>query len=75
MTSDDQFVDLIKKTNEWTAEVRTKKIHLSDYYFKMADYFNQIEPHKGESMGNWFNFKKDAEEFKQLAIKELKNEK
>ena len=39
------------------------------------DYFNQIEPHKGYSGGDKFNFKEDAEEFKQQAIKELENEK
>ena len=75
MTEETQFVDLLKKVNEWTLRITNKTMTLSDYYFKMADYFNQIEPHKGEHMGNWFNFKKDAEEFVQLAKKELQNEK
>ena len=75
MTADDQFIDLIKKTNEWTIDVRNKNISLSDYYFKMADYFNQIEPNKGEHMGSWFDFGKDAKEFVELAKKELQHEK
>ena len=74
MNDKDQFVDLISKINKWTPRIKDKTMTLSDYYFKMADYFNQIEPHKGAHMGNWFDFQKDAQELIQLAKKELKNE-
>ena len=74
MTDNELFTDLINTTKKYAAKVTAKKMTLSDYYFKMADHFNQMDPHKGEHMGNWFNFKGDAEEFKQLAKKELNNE-
>ena len=74
MKDDDVFVALMAEVNKYTSMIRNKKMTLSDYYFKMADFFNNIDPHKGEHMGNWFDFKKDAQDFIQLAKKELNNE-
>ena len=74
MKDDDVFVALMAEVNKYTSMIRNKKMTLSDYYFKMADYFYDIEPFKGENRGNWFNFKNDAQDFIQLAKKELNNE-
>ena len=74
MNDDDVFVGMLNKMKEYSLEIKGGTMTLSDYYFKMADFFNSIEPHKGEHMGNWFNFKNDAQEFIQLAKKELGNE-
>ena len=54
--------------------MKDNKMTLSDYYFKMSDYFNQIEPDRGEHLGSWFDFKEDAKEFVQLAKKEIEKE-
>ena len=74
MKDNDIFVALMTEITKYSSMIRSKKITLSDYYFKMADFFNSIEPSKGQHMGNWFDFKNDAQDFKQLAIKELNNE-
>ena len=75
MKDDEIFNNLMNKIKTGTSKVKSGKWTLSDYYFKMSDFFNQIEPSKGIHMTGAFNFKEDAEEFKQLAIKELNNEK
>ena len=71
MKDDDIFVALIAEINKYSIMLSKKKITLSDYYFKMGDFFNNIDPHKGEHRGNWFDFQKDAQDLIQLAKKEL----
>ena len=72
---DDIFSEMLNKIKKYGVEIRNKTMTLSDYYFKMADFFNDIDPHKGQHMGNWFNFKDDAQEFIQLAKNEMNKEK
>ena len=74
MNDDDLFIDLLATIKKYSGKLIAKEMTLSDYYFKMADYFNDIEPFKGENGGNWFKFKNDAQDFIQLAKKELNNE-
>ena len=74
MKDEDLFWDLLTVIKKCSSQLIAKEISLSDYYFKMADYFNTIEPHKGENRGNWFNFKNDAQDLIQLAKKQLKKE-
>ena len=74
MKDSEAYNSLIKRIKAGHSKVRAKKWSLSDYYFDMCDFFKQIEPSKGYHQGVQFNFKEDAEEFKQLAIKENENE-
>ena len=75
MSSGEQFSNLMQEMKISSSKVRSGEWTLSDYYFRMCDFFKQIEPSQGYHYGNPFDFREDAKEFKQLAIKELENEK
>ena len=70
MSLDGQFKNLMEEIKVSSKKVRSGVFALSDYYFRMADYFNQMEPSKGTD----YDFKEDAKEFIVLAKKELINE-
>ena len=63
MKTGDQFTDLMKEITSSSSKIISKEFTLSDYYFSMADYFNQMEPSSGADGGGLFDFKKDAQEF------------
>ena len=67
MSSGDQFNDLMKEIITSSSKVSSKEWSLSDYYFRMSDYFNQLKPSNGNDFGMPFDFEKDAEEFRLLA--------
>ena len=69
MTTEEQFTDLIKEIKTSFTKVKLGEFTLSDYYYKMSDYFKQIVPYKGEDQGIPFDFRKDSDEFKVLAEK------
>ena len=74
ISTKDPFVDLLNEIKTSSSKVKSGEWTLSDYYFRMTDYFNQIEPSTGTDQGIVFDFKKDAEEFRLLAKKTIVQE-
>jgi len=57
-----EFADVMRETSRLCKQLKRKTITLSDYYFKLADFFNQIEPSEGIHEGKRFDFNRDAKE-------------
>ena len=74
MKDDDVYNKLMKRIKTGITKMKNNSWTKSDYFFNISDYFNSIEPSKGIHIGQKFNFKKDAEELKHIAIKELDKE-
>ena len=71
----DQFDELMKAIKYASIKLVAKQITLGDYYDIMAEFFDYLEPSKGSDYGGYYNFKKDAEELRDLSTKEKQNEK
>ena len=70
----DSYNSLIERIKTGITKMKNNSWTKSDYFFNISEFFNSIEPSKGIHIGEKFNFKKDSEELKQIAIKELANE-
>ena len=74
MSDDDIYKEMMEKIKNGSRLIKSGKWKISDFYFSMGDFFNQIEPSTGVHMGDSFNFKEDARELISLAKLELINE-
>ena len=68
----DSFNELMEHIKAGTLNIKRGKWTLSDYCFKLCDFFNKIEPKKGIHQGAPFDFSKDADDIKQKAVMYLK---
>ena len=74
MKDGDTYLELLGKIKEYFSKMMSEKMTLSDYYFAMADYFNNIKPSNGYHQGVKFDFKEDAAEFVNLAKSKLREQ-